>query len=154
MDSTLPQAFDADGKKIVLSGSDRMARINRNAKVIAASDSLSMAVVRLLQEQDVDVEQQPLMLDPASVTDQAQVLGLRIARGDRQVVAPIVPGAEVVRLYATTADGEVIADNVVASLSPALEPHRLQESQIAPVGLRRCHRGRSADRGRVGVDRA
>jgi hypothetical protein len=122
LDTSVPAAFDDDGKKIVLSGSDRMSRINRNSKVIASSDSLSMAIVRLLQEHGVEAEQHPLMTDPASGAEQVRVLGVRVAHGDQQVVAPIVPGAEVVRFYATTADGAIVPNDVVAELKPAVEP--------------------------------
>lgn len=115
-------AFDEDGKKISLSGSDRMSRISRNSKVITSSDSLSVAIVRLLQEQGIVVEQHPLIVDPASGADQVRVLGLRVTHSDRQLVAPIVPGAEVIRLYAISADGGIIADDVVETLSPVLEP--------------------------------
>jgi len=132
IDSSAPQAFVHEGKKIALTGSDRMARINRNAKVIASSDSLSMAVIRLLQEQGIAVEQQPLITDPASGTEQVQVLGLRITHDNRQLVAPIVPGAEVLRLYASAADGGLAANDVVATLSPVLEPVDSKNSKSQP----------------------
>jgi hypothetical protein len=109
-----------------------MARINRNSKVIASSDSLSTAVVRLLQEQDVVAEQHPLITDPASGAEQARVFGVRVIHDDRHLVAPIVPGAEVVHLYVTAADGGIAADDVVATLSPVLEPIDPKNSKSQP----------------------
>jgi hypothetical protein len=61
MDTSVPPIIDANNKKIVLSASDRMVRINRNSKVVASSDSLSTAVIRLLQEHGIKAEQHPLM---------------------------------------------------------------------------------------------
>ena len=120
-DTAVVVVEDDTGKKTTLSGSDRMERVNRNARRIVSSTLLATAVVKLLEERGVTAAVEPLLVDPASGEERVEVLGVRVADvGGHELVLPMVPGAAPLRLYAVDADGTLSDDPVAVVAEPAV----------------------------------